>query len=163
MTNPEMPEGQVIKDEIVYATAEEVAAKLKLKNQLMEDQMLRGVGDPRIPDLILDDLRNVGPNKPIGYLPISTIKNQGVDIDQLVSELGIKNLETVIVKDFLYVFHRESLTQLLAVNQNILIENNWPVDVEGFIENITHIRAESGTPLFKLIAHAFADYTNRGI
>ncbi len=120
---------------------------------------------------ILRDIKNVGPNKPVGYLPIETITHYcKSNLEDLVSESKANGLETRIFtgdqwpgyQGSLYVYDRAALQALLYKDKSILIQAGWPVMADTFVENL-HVQVPIGTPLFKLIARAFGDSFNENL
>lgn len=121
---------------------------------------------------IMDDLRQVGPQKPLGYLPINTlIKICQISPESVEKELhkkGLKTLrleeeeeETNVVGGALYAYDENSLQELLTNHQELLTKEGWPVESESFIRNLV-VHAPQKTDLFNLIADAFNDQTNPG-
>jgi hypothetical protein len=92
----------------------------------MEDE-LRDLMDP---DKMLDDLRGVGPDKPVGYLAVEDV---GLDIDVLRRELEGKGLVTRVFEGkgwpgfegALYVYDRDALAKLLEDNSADLSDSGW--------------------------------------
>jgi hypothetical protein len=117
----------------------------------------------------LDDLRKVGKEKPLGYLPIDTItKICNETIENIAKEAKIKGLS---LKRFrreqtksgvLYVYDKKSLGELLQKNSSTLQEAGWPTDPSAFVWKVSSTTAPNKTKLFDVIADAFADYTNQG-
>ncbi|MBI2472946.1 hypothetical protein HYV70_00110 [Candidatus Uhrbacteria bacterium] len=121
-------------------------------------------------DGLLDDLRKVGPEKPLGYLPIRTLNEFGIRPEMLQEQLdrldGVKTLmlseeESRKAGGALYAYHESSLKKFLEENRQILIEIQWPTDPEEFIRSLKNTVPEK-TALFDLIADAFCDKTNPG-
>ena len=118
---------------------------------------------------ILDNLLKVGPNKPVGYLPLSTLENMKINVQELQHELEDRGITTIILNPdesnvgsgALYAYDKESLRQLLQKNELILKKSNWPTDPDSFILYLKN-NAWAKTNLFNVIADAFGDYKNRG-
>lgn len=113
----------------------------------------------------LNNIRNIGPKKPVGYLPLETITDYcGQDLDQFVAECRARGHETRIFRGSqwpgltgsLYVYDRDSLQTLLDDSRAILEQEGWPFDADGFVANL-YVEVPEGTPIFKLIARAFGD------
>lgn len=120
---------------------------------------------------ILSDLSEVGPNKPLGYLPIDTLVEVcGVDIEaykHTLNQQGLKTLQLSMKESnvgwngALFAYHEESLKQLLEERKSVLIDYHWPTDPEQFVRHL-NVPAPSKTPIFDLIADAFNDRFNSG-
>lgn len=110
-------------------------------------------------------LDSVGPDKPIGYLPIETIENYvGKKVDEVIKHLQKKGLEVKIFtgvewpgfKGSLYTYDKVALQKVLDENKSILIDANWPVSADEFIENLK-VQEKIDTPIYKVIAMTFGD------
>jgi hypothetical protein len=118
----------------------------------------------------LSDIRSVGPGKPVGYLPLSTIKTYRGDIKLLTKEAKQGGLmvrvfnenETNIGSGALYVAHKKTLMRLLEQNKNILKHFGWSSNPAKFIEDLATKVAPRKTKLFDVVADAFVDYVNQG-
>ena len=80
-------------------------------------------------DKILGHLRQVGPQKPLGYLPIETLiktcKVSPESIEKELHEKGLKTLklkneETNVVGGALYAYDENALQELLTTHQELL-------------------------------------------
>lgn len=112
----------------------------------------------------LTDLRTVGPLKPLGCLPISTL----VDICRVTPEemreeleekglvvVQLSNEESSIASGALYAYHEQALSGVLQAGKDILKKNNWPTEPREFV---CHLKILAKDPeLFTLIMKAFAD------
>ncbi len=124
------------------------------------------------PESILRDIKEVGSNKPLGYLPLDTITDLcKEDPEKLAQEAEAKGLRTLIVMDreiceiysgALYVWDEDALKQLLLKNEDVLKLADWPKEPEAFVRKSMIVTADGWTLLFDLIADAYADYTNPG-
>ena len=121
-------------------------------------------------DKILGHLRQVGPQKPLGYLPIETLiktcKVSPESIEEELHEKGLKTLklqdeETNVVGGALYAYDENALQELLTTHQELLEKEGWPSENEPFIRHLI-VHADQKTDLFNLIADAFNDQTNPG-
>ncbi len=117
----------------------------------------------------LNDLLDVGPKKPLGYLPLSTISDIcNVNVDDVANYLVKKGIETRIWKeDFcridggvLYAYDSDSLQKLLNQNISVLYDAGWSTHVDGFVIQVVTKLAPHYSPIFDLIADSFADYDN---
>jgi hypothetical protein len=127
--------------------------------------------DSDVPNYIesgLGDLRNVGPEKPVGYLPLSTLTRYfGSNASEWVQFAMQHHLEVLFppsdrkgkVRE-IYLYHRDALQALLTQHTGILDAADWPSDPEEFIKRIAIEYVPEGTPLFDLIADAFGDKDN---
>lgn len=119
---------------------------------------------------LLDDLRRVGPGKPLGYLPLSTLMEKcHIDPKAMREELENKGLKVMILtggetgvgSGALFAYDEESLKKFLEEKAAILKKAGWPTNPESFIRHL-RISADKKTDLFDLIADAFGDKTNPG-
>lgn len=118
---------------------------------------------------LLNDLYQVGPQKPLGYLPLDTLTDVcKVNPEKLEQELQSKGLKTIQLdenesriahKGALFAYDENALQQLLDKHCDILEKSGWPNTAEAFIRNLK-IRVEAKTDLFDLIADAFGDKKN---
>jgi hypothetical protein len=114
----------------------------------------------------LDHLRKVGPDKPLGYLPLETIiKDCGISVDDLKEELEEKGLRTKIFLEgrvaggALYAYDEQTLRQLLSKNRNIL-KGRLPIEPSQFVDFIATNYITPYTKLFDIVADAFGDKIN---
>lgn len=122
----------------------------------------------QVKDSALSDLLSVGPDKPMGNLPIATIKYNGFTVEEVAERLKAK--ESVVVKLFpasehggkeaLVAYDRNSLQKLLDTGNNsqILRDSNWPTDPDAFVRKV-ETEIAPNKPLDDLVAAAFADRT----
>jgi hypothetical protein len=119
----------------------------------------------------LDDLLSVGPEKPLGYLPLITIRNEcKVDVNKLTKFLELNGKKTALFKEdecrigsgALFAYDQEKLQSLLTTNAEILKKYNWTTDANLFVKYIARVNANYKTQsdLFNLIADAFGDSRN---
>lgn len=120
---------------------------------------------------LLDNLRRVGPEKPIGYLPISTLvdicKTDPATIEEELRQKGLKTImlsceeSNIGYAGALFVYDEAALGLLLKTKEAILKAANWPTDPESFVR---HLKVFAGhkTDLFDLVADAFGDKINPG-
>jgi hypothetical protein len=112
----------------------------------------------------LSDLYRVGPDKPIGYLPLSTIKKAGAEPRRLYKEMKGRGLsahlfsegESQVCSGALYVWDVHSLQKLLDINTDILDAAGWPRAAEEFVKRVVVDFAEYGS-IYELVGVAFAD------
>jgi len=113
---------------------------------------------------ILNNLRMVGEEKPLGYLPISTLREIcGMEPQKMREELEAKGLavielteeESRIGSGALYAYDREALGRILESGRSILEKNQWPTEPDEFVR---HLKVFAENPdLYNLVAHTFAD------
>jgi len=135
-----------------------------LKQELKKDYFDEGLFGE-----LLKDLSMVGPDKPIGYLPLNTLNKMGINYEDakiFFENRGLKTLmldeeKSNVVNGAFYVYDVEFLNRFLnrEDNINILKKNNWPIDADEFIKHLNE-SAEPKSKLFDLIADAFADFKN---
>lgn len=118
--------------------------------------------------VFFDDLQKVGREKPLGYLPLDTIRDLNHEDPTEVMRVAKKKgfYAEVILNDepgsrvsndgWLFVADLNSLQKLLEKNIEILNEYGWSSDPIKFIKRITTNRgvAFPKTKLFDLIADA---------
>ena len=112
---------------------------------------------------LLNDLRLVGEEKPLGYLPILTLRKICIDPQKMREELESKGIVVVEFKDeecrvpggALYAYDRNALGRLLESGKTILEKNGWPTEPDGFVRNLKVFGEDPD--LYRLIMHAFAD------
>lgn len=115
---------------------------------------------------MMNDLYDVGPNKPMGYLPKNTITELAKeDINSVIEQLKAKNLTTFIIEEdqgshvvsgALYAYDRQALANLLQDNLEIVHKVDWPSDPDEFAKKVA-VEFVSDPELFRLIAYGFAD------
>jgi hypothetical protein len=106
----------------------------------------------------------VGPSKPVGYLPLHTIK----EFVQLTPEaaaaaLAERGLATAqfgpaaccIKSGALYAYHREALAALLRANADTIRAIELSVDPDAFVASIATVWFEKDHPAYPIIAKAF--------
>jgi predicted RNase H-related nuclease YkuK (DUF458 family) len=115
----------------------------------------------------MEDLYNVGPHKPLGYLPQRTIETlYGESIVGTASRLqatGLKvrvlnQAETQIFSGALYAWDSVAVQKLLDLNRGICVEAQWPLEADAFVEKIWTTTAALDTPIYELIGVLFADH-----
>jgi hypothetical protein len=115
----------------------------------------------------LSEIRDLGPEKPMGYLPINFIEELGSTIGEEMSQAkknGHDHLlvgpETGVIGGALYIYDIESLQSLIDDNRNILKKADWPIAPKALVEKISTEHAPIKTELFNVIADAFGDSSN---
>lgn len=129
-----------------------------------------------IKKVFYDDIQRVGKDKPIGYLPLSVVKDLNhEDPAEIMKQAREKGFYTEILQNddpdsriskdgWLFVADLDSLQNLLDKNADLLNEYGWSGDPIKFIKRITTNRGTAfpKTKLFDLIADAFGDFHNPG-
>lgn len=132
-----------------------------------------GTPESEVGKKYIDDLDRVGINKPMAYLPLSTLReNNHQDPAIIIENMREKGFYAeILVKDepsshiseggWLFVADLDSLSKLLEKNASLIEEYGWPTDPIKFIKRTT-VRGSAypKTKLFDLIADAYGDFNN---
>ena len=123
---------------------------------------------------IMGDLYRVGPQKPLGYLPLDTITEIADEditkVEQLLVGTGLDTFRTSGERPdgqsswsspALYAYDRLALGALLTANERLLDRRKWPVDPEEFARRVSSHTASPHGGLYDLIAVAFDDPRRR--
>ena len=115
----------------------------------------------------MDDLFKVGPKKPLGYLPLKTIRSCGFKPGEVASDLEGRQLQTrfctkeecKIAGGALYVWDHDALNRLLDTHRSILERHKWGVTPDEFVQDaITKdVPRDSHPELYALVGQAFSD------
>jgi hypothetical protein len=116
-------------------------------------------------DGILNDLRCVGPSKPIGYLPLSTLIEAGWTQYMATDWARERSLKARVVlpgqspyiTSAVYVWDSQAMQALLDLNAHLVTRNGWTPVSEEFVEQLVNRRAETGSDLYQLIGYMFGD------
>jgi hypothetical protein len=115
---------------------------------------------------ILRSLTQVGPAKPIGYLPLRTIRDVlQMDPHALAHQAEANGLSAVlfgpdqccIKSGALYVFDRRSLETLMQSSRSILSGNRWPLDPDQFVARIAREWIDPTHSVTPVIRRAFGE------
>jgi hypothetical protein len=115
---------------------------------------------------LLRSLAEVGPSKPIGYLPLYAIEEfvqlSPQSVADAVTARGLTTAlfgpsECCIKSGALYVYHREALVTLLQERAAVLIAVGLPLDPDRFVAQIAAVWFEKDHPAYSVIATAFGD------
>lgn len=135
-----------------------------MEDQEFEGESQEGYFIPEEIQMYLDQLRLVGPGKPIGYLAIWTLVGIcSVTPDVLSEELSKKGLTTMqlsfdqcnIPSGAFIAYHPTALNSLLQQNLNILLTNGWPTTPHEFVMHSFFHQAPPKTELYNLVADAY--------
>jgi hypothetical protein len=115
---------------------------------------------------ILSQLTQVGPAKPVGYLPLYTITdllqmNPHVLADEASASgrsVALFGPDQCCIKSgALYVFDRQSLQTLMQSSTSLLLANGWPLEPDEFVARIACEWIDQSHPLAPLIKRAFGE------
>lgn len=115
---------------------------------------------------LLRSLSEVGPSKPVGYLPLYTIKDfVQLSPETVAAAATARGLTTVqfspqeccIKSGALYVYHREALASLLETQAAAINAAGLPLDPDRFVAHIAAVWFEADHPAHAVIKTAFAD------
>jgi hypothetical protein len=115
---------------------------------------------------MLRDLTEVGPSKPVGYLPLYTIKDLiQLSPKALAADATARGLMAAqfsakrcrIKSGALYVYHREALARLLQAQADVVEAAGLSLDPDRFIAHIAMVWFEADHPVYAVIKTAFAD------
>jgi hypothetical protein len=110
---------------------------------------------------LLRSLTEVGPSKPVGYLPLHAIKDFVQLPPNTVAAAAIaRGLATAqfdpnaccIKSGALYVYDREALAKLLQARVDVLLAAGLPLDPDRFVAHIATVWFESDHPAHPIIA-----------
>ncbi|MBI2640202.1 MAG: hypothetical protein HYW90_04945 [Candidatus Sungbacteria bacterium] len=113
----------------------------------------------------LEQIRNLGSHKPMGYLPIDSLSLYfHSSVEQEIERARQKGFRYLILSSkecdigyegALFIYDASSLEQLLEKNKEILVKSRWPTDPEAFVRKVASEFAGEGTKLRKVIDQAF--------
>lgn len=115
---------------------------------------------------LLRSLTEVGPSKPVGYLPLNTIENIAqLDPETVAAAARARGLATeqfapsgcCIKSGALYIYHREALAALLRANADAVHAAGLPLDPGDFVARIASVWFEQNHPARLIIAIAFGE------
>lgn len=112
----------------------------------------------------LDDIRLVGIEKILGYLPIETILNEGCTVEKMIADSHERGMKTFLFPQSehacasLWSADITSLNIFLNLPQqkNILRRNKWPTEANAYIQMV-HSQFAHTKKLFELVALTFKD------
>lgn len=113
----------------------------------------------------LSDLYRVGPEKPLGYLPLNTLEVIcGVGRAEMIALLESKRLQVILFTNqsetnvwsgALYAYDAEALARVLNEGRQTLEQNGWPTEPDPFVRYL-YVTA-TDPDLYRLIMVAFSD------
>ena len=132
-----------------------------------EERLANMVGDLEPSgSMILSSLTQVGPAKPIGYLPLYTIRDVlQMDPYALAQDAKARGLSSTlfgpnqccIKSGALYVFDKHSLESLMRSSTAILVATGWPLDPDQFVARIAREWIDHAHSIAPVIKRAFGD------
>jgi 8-oxo-dGTP diphosphatase len=123
----------------------------------------------KAPDLgrIQSEHANVGPSKPLSYLPIGTIERllgmTVADYVCLIEQQGsscivFSETETCIKSGAVYAYSRIDLARVLFRHRFLLAEHSWPEAPAEFVRKVAQEWLDEDNPLKRVIDAAFGDH-----
>jgi hypothetical protein len=113
---------------------------------------------------IVSSLAEVGPEKPLGYLPLYTVRDVlHMDPHALARDAAARGLSAVmfdadaccIKSGALYLFDRRAFDGILQSSAATLLSNGWTVDVDQFVARIAREWVDPTHPVAPVIRRAF--------
>jgi hypothetical protein len=108
----------------------------------------------------------VGSEKPVSYLPITTIKKViGLEISEytaLVEDTAAKSLvfypEVCCIKSgAVYAYDTDGLERILDRYKKLLLDNGWPTDPVPFITRIASEWLDDKNPVLPVVRRTFGE------
>lgn len=117
------------------------------------------------PSCVLSDLTAVGPEKPVGYIPVNSLKSYyRVDVNRLIDLLEKAGINTAILTGeqhrgaaCLYAYDREALAAVLEEERAIVESYGWSIDPDDFVRRVEDSSVPLSDELFRVIARTFGD------
>lgn len=111
-----------------------------------------------------DDLKRVGPGKPLGYLPLGEVGDQD-EARRMLEGRGLKvlvlnQMESGVYGGAMVAYDRAALAHLLKSRSQVLRRSKWPTEPDEFVMHHMRHHAPFKTELFDLIADAYDDRDN---
>jgi hypothetical protein len=113
---------------------------------------------------LLRSFTEVGPAKPIGYLPLRSIRRLlRLELEGVLSGAKIRGLAAMkfgpaaccVKSGALYLYHREALAKLLRERASAVSAAGLPVEPDDFVAHIAAVWFEENHPALPIIAAAF--------
>jgi hypothetical protein len=115
---------------------------------------------------LLRSLTEVGPSKPVGYLPLYTIEEfVQLTPEAVAAAATARGLTTAqfgpaaccIKSGALYVYDREALASLLQERADAIFAAGLPLDPDRFVAHIATVWFEKDHPSYPIIVTVFGD------
>jgi hypothetical protein len=115
---------------------------------------------------LLRGLTEIGPSKPVGYLPLHTINNfVQLSPEAVAAAATARGLATAqfgpdtccIKSGALYVYDREALANLLQARADLISAAGLPLDPDLFVTRIATVWFAADHPVRPIMASAFGD------
>jgi hypothetical protein len=115
---------------------------------------------------LLRSLTEVGPAKPVGYLPLYTIEEfVQLTPEAVAAAATARGLATAqfgpaaccIKSGALYVYDRKALANLLQESADTIAAASLPSDPDRFVAHIATVWFDMAHPAYALIARAFGE------
>ncbi|SEI14033.1 hypothetical protein SAMN05216228_102789 [Rhizobium tibeticum] len=115
---------------------------------------------------ILRSLTLVGPSKPVGYLPINTIKRfldttpkalAAAAARRGLASAHFTTRNTGIQSGALYVYDCDALERLLDEQAEAVAAAGLPLNADMFVAHIAAVFYDTGHPAHRIIAAAFGE------
>jgi hypothetical protein len=129
--------------------------------------MARSQPDPAEREFLLRSISLVGPEKPVGYLPLYTLRDFAMvepeDVAAVAATRGLASIlfepdACCIKSGALYVYHPDALTELLHANADTLAAANMSAAPDQFVTQIAAVWLEPSHPVYPIIVKAFGIY-----
>lgn len=121
---------------------------------------------PNEAEWLLRSLSKVGPNKPVGYLPLYTLTAvaqlapESIAADAVARGLAAVRFgpeECCIQSGAIYIYDRVALSMLLRRHADTLAAEGVPSDPDHFVAHIAATWLEPSQAVYPIIAAAFGD------
>ena len=114
---------------------------------------------------ILRSILAVSSDKPIGYLPLSTITSiLGLDPAELAAQARLRSLPAVVLQPdrcinsgALYIYDHAALRLLLSRAERQVLSSGLSIQPDEFIEQVAATWFELNHPILPIIRAAFGD------
>jgi hypothetical protein len=115
---------------------------------------------------ILEIHLNLGPKKPVSYLPLRTIEEIiGLTVPEYVSLIAKSGNKAIVFSPgrccinsgAVYAYNYLYLSDVLHDDVDTLSKNGWPSDPDTFIVRIAREWVDTGHPVMPIIKKSFGD------
>jgi len=120
--------------------------------------------DDTLKDALLRSLQQVGPAKPVGYPPLSTVTDVlGLEVDDLIRDAIARGLAAVrfgperccIKSGAIYVYDCWAVAAAVRDATDNLTDYEIPSDPDGFVQYIAANWLDEDHPAYAIIVRAF--------